>query len=85
MIHGTVKPPIKDLPGTMKIRSLQGGSLYSEVILNNFYRILFLKTGSYNNGDCYLEGCYSEVLLYREGQEKGRGALSRRKWSVPYL
>ena len=41
--------------------------------------------GLYWEVGCYSEGCYSEVLLYREGQEKGRGALSRRKWSVPYL
>ena len=37
----TVKPPNKDLPGTMKMRSYNGGSLYSEVILNYLYSAWF--------------------------------------------
>ena len=43
--------------------ALNGGSLYSEVILDDLYSVWVLTTGSYNRGDCYSEGCYSEVLL----------------------
>ena len=50
LIDATVKPPTYDLLGTMKIRSVNGGSLYWEVNLYDVHSNWFFQTRSLLGG-----------------------------------
>ena len=71
----TVKPPNKDLPGTMKIRSYNGGSLYSEVILHGSYSAWVSGRRSLLGGWLLLGGLLFGGFTVQESLNVSNGAV----------